>query len=543
MPARSKRDTAFQLCEWPIVYVRGYAMTKGEIDDTTADPFCGFNIGSTIMRARPDRKEPPKKFIFESPVVRLQSDFGYCDIYEDGVDIVDPDYRATLPRRSIVIHRYYDEASTLLGSGRTPEIEEFARELSALILAIRDRVCADPANQVTPKDFRCYLVAHSMGGLVCRAFLQNPKLGDPEAQRCVDKLFTYATPHNGIDVGPVNVPDWLSSMDLSNFNRERMAGYLDLTDHPLHRAGGRVDYMPDERFPSDRIFCMVGTNRMDYEAAAGLSRTFVGHGSDGLVRIANASVWGTKGGKVTAPCATAYAFRSHSGRYGIVNSEESYQNLVRFLFGDVRVDLWLEITDVRVPEELADADRKGKLDALYQFELQAAPRGKRWLLTRRVAEEDSVAARRHAELRDRARHPTARHVYLSTVFLANRYRVNANDPSLAYGAVLGIRVPDYEVEKRFWPDRHYEGQYIFHDSLALKMIPPADDGSPWEVQYDWAKDDVAQASTTIHPHALKSGKAEVRIPFSSSDRQRPRSPGMSGELRCVLSRWNESVRV
>ncbi|CUQ67646.1 protein of unknown function [Candidatus Nitrospira inopinata] len=27
----------------PIIYVRGYAMTQGEIDRTTADPFCGFN--------------------------------------------------------------------------------------------------------------------------------------------------------------------------------------------------------------------------------------------------------------------------------------------------------------------------------------------------------------------------------------------------------------------------------------------------------------------------------------------------------------------
>lgn len=30
----------------PIIYVRGYAMTPNEIDETTADPFCGFNLGS-----------------------------------------------------------------------------------------------------------------------------------------------------------------------------------------------------------------------------------------------------------------------------------------------------------------------------------------------------------------------------------------------------------------------------------------------------------------------------------------------------------------
>src|SRR6185436_5253709 len=117
-------------CYWPIIYVRGYAMSRGEIDETTADPFCGFNLGSAVMRARPDKKEPPKKFIFESPVVRLQSDFQYCDIYEDGVDIVDPDWKGGIPLRSIIIYRYYEQASTFLGTGKTPEIETFAKGLS-----------------------------------------------------------------------------------------------------------------------------------------------------------------------------------------------------------------------------------------------------------------------------------------------------------------------------------------------------------------------------------------------------------------------------
>jgi hypothetical protein len=40
----------------PIIYVRGYAMTQGEIDQTTADPFCGFNLGSTVYRATPERQ-------------------------------------------------------------------------------------------------------------------------------------------------------------------------------------------------------------------------------------------------------------------------------------------------------------------------------------------------------------------------------------------------------------------------------------------------------------------------------------------------------
>lgn len=521
---------------WPIIYVRGYAMTRGEIDATTEDPFCGFNLGSTVVRATPDEKSAPRKFIFESPLVRLRSDFGYGDVYEDGIDIVDPDWTGTIPTRSVIIYRYYDPASTFLGSGKTPKIEEFAKGLSTLILKVRDLVCADPENDVQPKDFRCYLVAHSMGGLVCRAFLQNEALGSQLARRCVDKFFTYATPHNGIDLIGTNVPEWLAANDVNNFSRERMAKYLSL--EPIYKKTKRVDWIPEEQFPSEKVFCMVATNRGDYDAAAGLSRTFAGNGSDGLVRIANASVWGVNArGAFSAPSATAYAFRSHSGRYGIVNSEEAYQNLVRFLFGDVRVDLWCDVEGVRVPEELEAADAKGDVNALYQFEVLAAPRGKRWFLTRRVVEEDSVACRSHVELKKAtAKKPES--IYLSTIFLANRYRVNPKRVTLAYSLTLGVRAPDYEVKKRFWPDRHYEGEYLFRDSVVLELTPPDQDGGDWQVCYDWQSDNVGQATTPVSSKALKGGKVEVTIPFWTKDATPPRSPGIDGKLRFVISRWN-----
>jgi hypothetical protein len=34
----------------PIIYVRGFAATSGEIEETVADPYMGFNIGSTKAR-------------------------------------------------------------------------------------------------------------------------------------------------------------------------------------------------------------------------------------------------------------------------------------------------------------------------------------------------------------------------------------------------------------------------------------------------------------------------------------------------------------
>jgi hypothetical protein len=521
---------------WPIIYVRGYAMTRTEIDATTADPFCGFNIGSTVVRATPDIKTPPRKLIFESPLVRLQSDFGYGDVYEDGVDIGDPDFTAEIPTRSLIIYRYYDDASTLFGTGRTPEIETFARGLSDLILRVRELVCRNAENGVTLKQFRCHLIAHSMGGLVCRAFLQNVRLGAQSARDCVDKFFTYATPHNGIELAGLNVPEFLGLNDINNFNRERMARYLDL--EAIHKKTKRVDWMPEETFPSERIFCMVGSNRGDYDAAAGVSRTFAGNGSDGLVRIANASVWGINTqGKVSDPSATAYCYRAHSGRFGIVNSEEAYQNLVRFLFGDVRVDLWVDIHDVRVPQELEEKDAAGKVDALYQFEVLASPRGKRWYLTRRVAEEDSVACKDHSVLKKATAQKPVQ-IYLSTVFLANRFKVNPKLRTLAYAMTLAVRVPDYEVEKQFWPDRHFEGGYLYRDTVAIELKPPAKAGGDWQVFYNWQSRDVGQATIPVPAERLKKGKVEIDIPFSTVDETPPRSPGVSGKLRFVISLWN-----
>lgn len=523
-------------CAWPIIYVRGYAMTQAEIDETTADPFCGFNLGSTMIRATPGKNTPPRKFVFESPLVRLQSDFGYRDVYENGLDIDDPEFAGKLPKRSVIIYRYYDPASSQFGDGKTPDIKQFAKGLGTLILRVRDLVCADPDNAVTATDFRCYLVAHSMGGLVCRAFLQNEKVGSKAARACVDKFFTYATPHNGIDMAGVNVPSWLTANDISNFSRPNMAKYLALGD--VYEQTKRVDWMPESAFASRRVFCMVGTNRGDYEVAAGLSRAFAGHGSDGLVRIDNASVWGVDDqGAYSAPSATAYAYRAHSGRYGIVNSEESYQNLVRFLFGDVRVDLWADFESVRVPQELEAADQAGTLNGVYQIEVLAAPRGKRWFLTRRVSEEDSVACRDHAVMR--ASSPVNPvQVYLSTVFLANRYRTTDKE-TLAYVVTLGVRVPDYEVEKRFWPDRHYEGQYLFRDSVVIEMWPPQDPADGWRVTYNWQSSDVGQSEQQLPVQILEDGKAQVTVDFETGDRTAPRSPGVSGKLRFVVTPWNQ----
>jgi len=518
---------------YPIIYVRGFAMTANEIDETTADPFCGFNIGSTVYRAVPEKDRTPRKFIFESPLIRLGSDFGYRDVYEDGYDILDPEWhddgKNQLSSRSVIIFRYYDEASQLLGSGKVPSISTFSQKLSELILRVRDIVCSNPKNGIAKKDFRCYLVAHSMGGLICRGMLQNPKNDKGNACQYVDKFFTYATPHNGIDILGMNVPSWLGLMDINNFNRKEMADYLDLK--ATFKKTESVAFIPEDRFPSAKVFTMVGTNRQDYAIAS--SRTFVGHGSDGLVKIENATLHGLNAdGSPGSPCAKAFAYRSHSGYFGIVNSEEAYQNLTRFLFGDVRVDVWVDVEDIHLPEAVQKSVSEGNtVNALYQFETLISPRGKMWYLSRRVSEEDSVACLSQAEWGRREKKISS--LYLSSVFLANRAKVNPSRASLAYSMSLGVRMPDYEVERRLWFNEHYEGGYLFRDSIVMELAVPQKKGENWQVKYAWQGQGSVAANREIDVKKLRGGRLEVRIPFDSST-----VPGIRGQLRFVVSLWN-----
>ncbi len=511
---------------WPIIYVRGFAFSAVERDATAADPYCGFNVGSTVYRATAD-KERAKSFFFESPLVRLASEHGYQVVYRDGLEIADPAWTSGaegekraeegIDLASIIIHRFYDAGSNLRGSGKPSSIGDYAKELGILIAMARELVRPKAMKAIagyTDDQFRCYLVAHSMGGLIVRALLQDPGndvagiefSGQPKkvspVRGCVAKVFTYATPHNGIEFSGLNVPGFLS--DIGTFNRNNMQAYLEKA--PIN---GKVNYLPaDVRPPPSHWFTMVGTNRLDYDVAAGLSRTFVGRGSDGLVRIDNATLWYQD--TVTDPAipkdmpvACAYAYRAHSGPFGIVNSEEAYQCLRRFLFGNFRVDLWLDIHGASLPQDVLDQEQLGrKVDAVYQVELVAAPRGKPWSLSRRKAEEDSPACRTYRQIKNNAADP----IHLSTVFLMDSAKVDPDRPGLSYAVTLGIKAPDYEVDRAFWRDGHYEGVSLFRDSLIVTIFDLNAHSqelkattSDWLVRYSWMKrqNDARFASTAF----------------------------------------------
>lgn len=514
----------------PIIYVRGFAATQGEIEETVADPYMGFNIGST--KARVAWTGDVKRFYFESPLVRLMNDHDYADVFLDGEDLVAaerPD--CVIPYRSIIIYRYYDEASKDFGTGETPPIAHFAKGLGTLILRLRDKICANPKNAMTPEDFRVHLVAHSMGGLICRAFLQNPTLGSAEARGAVDKLFTYATPHNGIDMRIVrNVPGWLSFGDVNNFNRERMATYLDLP------PGDDVSIV--KNFRPERIFNLVGTNPRDYAAAGGLSAWAAGDASDGLVRIENATTHGPgpDGKDVSSP--RAFVHRSHSGHYGIVNSEEGYQNLTRFLFGALRVDGILDIDDITLPAEVQTEFKAGKgMRASYQFEVAVSVRGCQWQMTRREVRENSAIFRSYDDLfpgDDGTNRPPnrAKSPHLFSVFLDPSKSVKASG-SVSFAFDLKVLVPDYEVDGVLFMKRHFEGGYIMREFILVEAFPDEAALGGWRIKYGYQENNPGRPGINAVTRQL-DGEAGIAFDIPIAQKARP---GVKGALRIEARSW------
>ncbi|ROS30587.1 triacylglycerol lipase [Cellulomonas sp. PhB150] len=324
----------------PVIYVRGFAGGPSGIDNAVGDPFYGFNEGSVQVRV--DGADRPAFHQFESPLLRLMGDQGYQLLVHgnQAAYLADQD-AGTVPAASIWVHRFYDEFAPLLTKDPNAfSIETAARSLLELVLLVRRQTGAP----------RVFLVAHSMGGLVVRSMLQQTVPDDPDiggaldsASALVDRVFTYATPHGGIEFAVgfgllEKIRDATGLQGADIFGPARMKEYLTPTKVAVPDVKFDATVMPAGGFPHDRLFCLVGTDSGDYDVAKGLSAKAVGARSDGLVQIDNAYVRDTP---------RAFVHRSHSGRYGIVNSEEGYQNLRRFLFGDLEVVASLTGLDIQ----------------------------------------------------------------------------------------------------------------------------------------------------------------------------------------------------
>ena len=488
---------------YPIIYVRGYAMTASEVADTVSTPYMGFNLGATRVRQAWDGKV--HRHVFESPLIRLMKDYGYRDTYDSGSELTGP-----IPARSVVIYRYYDIADKELGEGQALSVIDAAKGLGALILKLRDQVCGNDAAQ--RKAFKVHLVAHSMGGLVCRCFLQNDAVSTAADRKRVARVFTYGTPHNGIEMAGLNTPAIMSLWDMNNFNRGKMAEYLGFKGKPE-----RVDSL-DGKFDPQRFFTFIGTNHRDYDVALGLSRKLAGEMSDGLVKIENAAVSG-------AP--RAFAYRSHSGPHGVVNCEAGYQNLVRFLFGDLRADGVVEVEALPLPPSVQKAKDAGKdVRASYYFEASVAPRGANgYKLSERRRDCFSAVLRQYDELMHPKRLKLAapRWPVLFSAFLDTR-RITIGKTAV-FSVELAVSATDYSIENTLWLDQHVEGEYLYRDTLTLRATP---NGSGWTLRYNRTDERWSESGGTV---ADMDG-ADFIVPLDSAK-------GFKGRLRLRLGKVNE----
>src|SRR5437868_1724206 len=122
----------------PIVYVRGYAGTESDVEETVDDPTYGFNTGSTHIRLSQDGKAD--MFMFVSPFARLFRDHDYKDVIDGAVQRLPP--TLSNPERTIWIYRYYDPTSNTFDrpGGRRLSVEEAAQGLRDFIREIQTQI-------------------------------------------------------------------------------------------------------------------------------------------------------------------------------------------------------------------------------------------------------------------------------------------------------------------------------------------------------------------------------------------------------------------
>jgi hypothetical protein len=292
-------------------------------------------------------------------------------------------------------------------------------------------------------------------------------------------------------------------------------------------------------FPPERIFNLVGTNPRDYTVAGGLSSWAAGDASDGLVRVENATTHGKAADGSTIGSPRAFVYRSHSGHYGIVNSEEGYQNLTRFLFGSLRVDGILDIDDITLPAKVQKSLKDGKsVHASYQFEVAVSVRGCQWQLTRREVRENSAIFRSYKELfpgqlggvrqPDRSKSP-----HLFSVFLDPNKSVKASG-SVSFAFDLKVLVPDYTVDGVLFMKRHYEVGYILREFILVEAFEDAQAPGGWRIKYGFQDDNPGKATKTAETSALADGSG---MTFNIELKARS-NPGLTGRLRLEARPWS-----
>lgn len=552
---------------FPIVFIRGFAGTKNDVESAVSDPHRGFNMGSSIVKLiNNDASDDMAKALqhdFPGPLLRLIEDFDYKDAitcrFVNSQNEPVPGAVAKLQRKRVeesretvnwrktlwVFHLYKEE---YFNSEERPLAEGYAEKLALFLDGVRQacigfrptlRKNATATEEAqfhealrrynkARAEFRVNLVAHSMGGLVARCYLQNDELFQSPALQgiepvLVNKLATYGTPHQGIQFrrglelfewikdifGPVGsdtfgeprMREFLALYDdaginplrfIKRFVRKRFILSRDASNSGLNLAKKLLRQHPlvycffkgpplhtfracRKDLTPERTLSIVGTNYQVYDVLFGMSSKSVGPRSDGLVKIDNAYI--CSGPRVFINC-------SHSGYMGLTNSEAGYQNLIRFLFGDIRYTLSLFPPEVFV-DQLREQDHT--LDYLT-IECRLAIQGLPTYINRLTLEDKTaltigmqpdgkpLKGKKSPDATASPFNPAGDRITLFTSFWDTRWLPSAtsNLEPCIQGAVdlkFEAHYKTPEDNQGIFRETRMEGEYFFNERLHLKFDP------------------------------------------------------------------------
>jgi pimeloyl-ACP methyl ester carboxylesterase len=484
---------------YPIVYVRGYAMTAAEREATFNDAYYGFAATSVEKREVSKEQGYFAVDVFEGQLIRFMKQHGYADAANRGLELLRDDN----PSRSIWISRFYDKDVL---TGKVRGIEDHARDLDELIRVQIPRDLAARGVDLGPgqQRYKVILIAHSMGGLVCRTLLQNLLSAKKEnPSRWVHRLVTIGTPHGGIDLGAV--PDLLEHIVAMTFN----PGDSNIFDPTVMRRYLNLGAQEDARslgtppaFPPARCLCVIGSDYHSY----GVVRKITGDHSDGLVKQDRAYVLGAF---------TARVHRAHSGYRGIVNSYESFENIRRFLFGNIKVGLRMEAIDVRTVVEPG-------YEYFYDFEFRLSVRNTGVYLHERRQDpcENAWRVDRPTLLKEPA-------IELHTGFMSSQLKTDQTTPFSHF--LLQFGVIEHRTKPGILWDREYPERRIYSEAIEVR-VGDADPTRPGdELQYRWLSDATNAAQddwVTVEP----DDGGRFSIPLRKSD-------AFSAKLQITAEHW------
>ncbi len=499
---------------YPIVYVRGFAPTANQREEAFYDAYYGYSATSVEMQNVSKESSYFAPYIFEGQLIRFLKEYNYVDAANSGLNLAAKKIDGTPinPTRSIWISRFYDE--DVIGN-KVRDITLHAEELYKLIdIKIRNELKSLGADfGPNDEEYKVIIIAHSMGGLVTRCMIQNimPIKKKIEAKQLIHRLVTIGTPHGGIELSAV--PDFLEDLLIAKgnvingaiFKEERMRQYLNLTKN------GTQKNIPDLKslngtYPEGRCLCIIGSDYKSYN----LVKKATGNHSDGLVKQSNAYIKGAYWTNV---------HRAHSGRRGIVNSFETYENVRRFLFGDTKVQIWLENVKIECPTP------ERNIDEFFDVEFSLAIRGTKVLL-HQICQNPCENAKRF----DRKALSNDR-IHLHTGFLDTKLR-SVDDDFLRF--LLTFTIVQRQVKNNLFFDTEFPERIIYCESLDTRInLKNLDQPDERSVHFRWLSDigNEREERTWVAPEIKDN---IIRFPFRAAN-------SMSATVCMISQIWNNEV--